>query len=218
MPEPPPGETAAHESHVSTLRPALMLLKLMNFLTSIKYEAAGVHNAEDMLWPLLSDMLLSYQPVAAHENRLQETYTEEQVILVLLLQMLVFQASQLIALRQKRDVLHATMALRILKSLMMGLHYPPSRQLIGAKMLKSGTQSTKADVQLSAQADSAIPWDDARTLHPILFFDSGLCLILHCCCVLLLQSIRDKCKIARRLVPAYVLASSLPQLLRLHAC
>ena len=151
-----------------------MLLKLMNFLTSIKYEAAGVHNAEDMLWPLLSDMLHSYQPEAAHESHLQETYTEEQVTLVLLLQMLVLQASQLIALRQKRDVLHATMALRILKSHMMGLHYPSSKPFV----LKSGMQSTKTDVQLSAQADSAIPWDDARTLHPILFFDSGPSLLL----------------------------------------
>ena len=146
VPEPPPGNIEAQASAVSTLKRALMLLKLISFLASIKCKAAGVHKAEDLLWNLLTEMLLSCDPVAAHENiSLQDAHTSEQLILYLLLEMLVFQACQLISAKAGRDVLHATKALKILKSLITGLHVPALRLTLGSKLLKQGMQSNLAN-------------------------------------------------------------------------
>ena len=137
VPKSPPGQTVPQELHVSTLKRAIMLLKLVSFLASIKCRAAGVHHAEDLLWDLLSDMLLSYQPQAAQESHLQEIGTHEPLIRSVLLEMLDKQACVLFISQSGRDSLHASMALKILKSLMTGIHV----QAFGAKMLQQGMQS-----------------------------------------------------------------------------
>lgn len=137
MPQPPVGETEGHVLYVSTLRRALMLLKVIDFLASIKYKAAGLHNAEDILWHLLSVIWFSCQPVETYESHLLETYAQEKLILSLLVEMLIFQASELILLKPKQQ--HAIMALRIMQSLMTKLQAP-------SKMLQQVTQSTRTSV------------------------------------------------------------------------
>ena len=124
------GTAGAHKPQLLKLMRGLLLLKLIDVLASIKYEAAGIHDLEDILWQLLSDMLICNQPEATHG-----VTPQEQVILYPLLQMLVSKAKLLIAQKATRDVLHATMVLRILRALIPGRN---NRRRFCAKMLKQG--------------------------------------------------------------------------------
>ena len=126
----PKDRAGARTPHLLQLMRAVLLLKLIDVLASIKYEAAGIHDVEDVLWQLLSDMLMRSRPEATRWETPQE-----QVISYTLFQMLVSKAKLLIAQKAARDVLHATMVLKILKSLMPGRD---TRQGVCAKMLKQG--------------------------------------------------------------------------------